>query len=125
MYPFMGGGGGAIGFGAFAGVGGASSDGSSLLSVPIGMALGYRRAFGSGGASVYAAPFYSWSRVSGDDDESSNAGLFRVSLGLDVGLFRSVGVTGGVELGAKADPDEPGPAGTRWGLGLSYAFGGG
>lgn len=125
MVPLMGGGGGAFGVGGFVGAGGASRDGVSLLSVPLGMALGYRHAFGSGGASVYAAPFFSWTRASGDNVDSSNSGVFRVSVGLDVGLFRSVGITGGVELGATADDEDPGPSGTRWGVGLSYAFGGG
>lgn len=117
--------GGSLGIAAFAGGGGASRDDVSIVSVPVGAAIGYRLALGGRGVSLYAAPFYSWSRSAIEGEESVNAGVVRGSVGLDVGLFRTLGLTAGAEFGAKPDDGEPGPQGTRFGIGLSYAFGGG
>ena len=116
--------GGSMGIAAFGGGGVANRDEVSIVSVPVGAAIGYRLAFGSRGVSVYAAPFYSWSRASADDQESVNAGVVRASVGADVGLFRTLGLTAGAEFGATPDDGTPGPTGTRFGIGLSYAFGG-
>src|SRR4051812_30590984 len=62
--------GGALGLGAFAGVGGAPStkaDGivnnAAITSIPAGVSVGYRRALGSRGLSAYASPFYRWTRA--------------------------------------------------------------
>lgn len=117
--------GGSLGIAAFGGGGIANRDELSIVSVPVGAAIGYRMAFGSRGVSVYAAPFYSWSRASVEDQESVNAGVVRASVGADVGIFRTLGLTAGAEFGATPDDGDPGPPGTRFGIGLSWAFGGG
>lgn len=117
--------GGSMGIAAFGGGGIANRDELSIVSVPVGAAIGYRLALGGRGVSVYAAPFYSWSRASIQDQESVNAGVVRASVGADVGLFRTFGLTAGAEFGATPDDGDPGPQGTRFGIGLSWAFGGG
>lgn len=117
--------GGSLGIAAFGGGGVANRDELSIVSVPVGAAIGYRMAFGSRGVSAYAAPFYSWSRASVEGGESVNAGVVRASVGVDVGLFRTLGLTAGAEFGATPDDGDPGPRGTRFGIGLSWAFGGG
>ena len=117
--------GGSLGVAAFAGGGGGSRDQLSIVSVPVGAAIGYRLAFGGRGVSLYASPFYSWSRASLEGEEAVNAGVVRASVGVDVGLFRTLGLTAGAEFGATPDDGEPGPTGTRFGIGLSWAFGGG
>lgn len=97
-------------------------DQSSITMAPAGLAVGYRHALGaSRGFSVYAAPFYAWSR-SRAADGSTSGGLFRVSGGVDVGLTRQLGVTIGAESGATARAGKPGPTGTVFGVGLAYAF---
>lgn len=125
--------GGALGVAGFAGIGSArepdalvdplGDKGGTFTQVPIGAAVGYRRAFGFiRGLSVYGAPFYSYNRlVVGDSSVSS--GAFRFSLGADVGITSRIGVSVGAEMGAAAKVGKPGPPGTVWGLGASYALG--
>ena len=116
---------GAFGVAPFAGIGTASRGGNSLLHVPVGVAAGYRRALGSTRAiSVYGSSFYDWTRLNSDDvdTEAVSKGVIRFSGGLDVALTRGFGVTIGYEVGAKADAGEPGPTGSIFGIGLSYAF---
>ncbi|HJU68484.1 MAG TPA: hypothetical protein VJ650_09555 [Gemmatimonadaceae bacterium] len=113
---------GKLGIGAFAGVGGASQDGGSLLHVPAGVSISWRTRLGERrGISIYAAPFYSWTRVR-FDDESQNKGLIRASFGVDVAVVPALGVTVGYELGQKADAGEPGATGGAFGVGVSYAL---
>lgn len=114
--------GGSMGVAAFAGGGAASQDDATIVTVPVGAALGYRRALWGRGVSVYVAPFYSWSRASMDGAEAVSSGVVRASAGLDVGVFRSLGLTVGAEFGATPEVGEPGPTGTRFGVGVSYAF---
>jgi hypothetical protein len=112
-----------FGVGVFVGFGGAEPDVGAVTQLPAGIALGWRRAIGATRAlSLYAAPFYNWSRVS-LDGETRSAEHVRVSAGLDFAVTPSWGVTVGVETGQEADVDEPGPTGMAVGLGLSYAFG--
>jgi hypothetical protein len=80
------------------------------------MRMGDRR-----GVSIYAAPFYSWTRAK-LEGESTSTGLFRASFGLDVTVVSSLGLTVGYELGQKADDDEPGAGGDVFGVGISYAL---
>ena len=113
-----------VGIAAFAGVGGIpkKGDSPSVTTLPAGLTIGYRQAIGAGrGISVYAAPFYSWSRSS-PAGVTTTGGLFRVSAGLDVGLMPRLGVTVGVETGAKARAGKPGPTASVFGAGLAYAF---
>lgn len=113
---------GKLGIGAFAGVGGASQDDVSLLHVPAGASVAWRMRLGDRrGVSIYAAPFYSWTRAS-LDDESNSTGLFRASFGLDVTIVSSLGLTVGYELGQKADEGDPGATGGVFGVGVSYAL---
>ena len=113
---------GKLGIGAFAGVGGASQNGVSLLNVPVGASVSWRTRLGERrGISLYAAPFYSWTRVKADE-ESQNKGLLRASLGVDVAVVPSLGITVGYELGQKAGEDEPGATGGTVGVGISYAL---
>jgi hypothetical protein len=114
--------GGKLGIGAFAGVGGASQDEGSLLNVPAGASVSFRTRLGERrGISFYAAPFYSWTRVS-IEDESINKALFRASFGVDVAVVPSLGLTVGYELGQTADEGEPGATGGTFGVGISYAL---
>jgi hypothetical protein len=114
--------GGKLGIGAFAGVGGASQDEESLLHVPAGASVSFRTRLGERrGISFYAAPFYSWTRVS-IEDESINKALFRASFGVDVAVVPSLGLTVGYELGQTADEGEPGATGGTFGVGISYAL---
>ncbi|MGI8496570.1 MAG: outer membrane beta-barrel protein [Gemmatimonadaceae bacterium] len=101
---------------------GSSTTRVSVLRVPAGAALGYRAAFAGRGASLYVAPFYGWSRVSVSGGSSANAAQFRVSVGADVAVLPSVGLTVGYETGATAKNGDPGPTGGLFGVGLSYAL---
>ncbi len=113
---------GKLGIGAFAGVGGSSQDEVSLLHVPAGASISWRTRLGERrGISIYAAPFYSWTRVS-FDDESESKGLIRASFGVDVAVVPALGITVGYELGQKADEGEPGATGGTFGIGVSYAL---
>jgi hypothetical protein len=120
---------GAMGLAAFAGVGGAQGprvQGArvGLGQAPIGATVGYRRGIGATrGFSIYAAPFFGYFRNDfGNNTES--VGLFRVSLGGDFALTRSIGLTAGLEAGGQSKGEgRPGPSGVVWGAGVSYAFG--
>lgn len=113
---------GKFGIGAFAGVGGASRDSVSMLHVPAGASVSYRARLGERrGISFYATPFYSWTRVK-FDDVSDNAGLVRVSVGVDLAIVPSLGITAGYEFGQTADETEPGATGGVFGVGITYAF---
>lgn len=114
--------GGKLGIGVFAGVGGASQDNVSVLHVPAGASVSWRTRLGERrGISLYAAPFYSWTRVS-LDEESQSKGLVRASFGVDVAVVPSLGITVGYELGQKAGEDEPGATGGTFGVGIAYAL---
>jgi len=116
------------GVAGFAGVGGGQGPReqrgrAGLGQAPVGAAVGYRRAIGATrGFSVYAAPFFGYFRNDFGDAGTESAGLFRVSVGGDFALTRSIGLTAGLETGASRD-DGPGPSGVLWGVGVSYAFG--
>ncbi len=114
-----------IGVAVFAGIGGASSQNTafpdssaSTGQVPVGVSVGWRRAVGSGhGFSVYATPAFVY-QFGG----SETAGLFRLGIGLDLGITQAFGVTGGVDFGSTRSRGFGGPSGTQFGLGLSYLF---
>lgn len=99
--------GGSLGVGAFGGFGGGPRTrdngvvtNPAILTVPAGATVGYRRALGATrGFSVYASPLYRWTRVT-NDDVSGSDGVFRFSLGLDVGITRALGATVGTEFGS-------------------------
>lgn len=125
--------GGAFGVAGFLGAGAAREPdalldpqgeaGGTTTQVPIGAAVGYRRALGFiRGVSVYGAPFYTYNRLT-VGDSSVSASAFRFSFGADVGVTNRIGVTVGAEMGGSAKTGMPGPTGTIWGLGASYALG--
>jgi hypothetical protein len=114
-----------FGVAPFAGLGAASREGIGIMHLPVGVAAGYRRALGATRAiSVYGSSFYDWTRVTSDveDVETVSKGLIRFSAGLDVAVTPRFGLTVGYEAGATADDGEPGPTGSVFGIGLSYAF---
>lgn len=116
---------GSFGVAPFAGIGAANRDGMSLMHIPVGVAAGYRRALGATRAiSAYGSSFYGFTRLTSDSetDVSAKKGLLRFSLGLDVTVIPALGLTLGYELGATADDGEPGPQGSMFGIGVSYAF---
>lgn len=113
----------AIGFGVFAGVGGgqaATGDTvSSNTQIPIGAAIGWRRALGAThGFSVYATPSYLY--LTGG---TKSGGVARAGVGVDLGITKSLGATVGAEFGATRAKGLGGPTGTLYGIGVSYAFG--
>jgi hypothetical protein len=122
-----------FGFAAFAGIGGSSGakkttnpvagtavvDVPSTTQIPLGAAIGWRKAIGSNhGLSVYGTPSYVL--FSGG---SKSGGLFRASIGADAGITSSIGATLGIEFGGTRPRAVGGPSGTLYGLGISYAFG--
>ena len=121
---------GSFGVAPFAGIGAANREDQALLYLPLGVAAGYRRAVGETRAvSVYGSSFYGWNRFTDDRpdgdptrDRTISTGVIRFSAGLDFAVTTSLGVTVGYEFGAKADAGEPGPTGSVFGIGLSYAF---
>ena len=120
----------ALGLTAFGGIGGSWREGGTLLQVPVGVGIGYRRGIGATRAlSVYATPFYTFVRRTAEDetddpeaDDDTRSNLFRTSVGVDFTLTRAIGLTAGYEFGAKAEAGRPGPRGGIFGAGLSYAF---
>jgi hypothetical protein len=101
--------GGALGFGGFAGFGGAPRTRSAtavtnpaVMIVPVGLSASYRRAIGARrGMSLYASPFYRWSRAEADAVVST--GTIRFSAGFDFALSRAFGITIGGEFGGKTN----------------------
>lgn len=113
---------GPLGIVAFGGVGGTSIAGATELSVPVGLSIGYRAALTERrGVSVYAAPFYRWTRLSADGGTLSR-GLFRTTIGFDAAIFPTLGISIGYEVGSEAGELEPGPTGALVGIGISYAL---
>ena len=111
--------GGSLGAAAFAGFGGAPRTrtgtvvtNAAVMTVPAGATLAYQRSLGQRGISVYASPFYSWTRM--DDGTTSSSGTFRGALGVDFSVTQSIGVTLGGELGGSGGS----------GGGTSSSFGG-
>jgi hypothetical protein len=116
---------GSFGVAPFAGLGAATNAGLALMHVPVGVAAGYRRALGATRAiSVYGSSFYGWTRFTSDvaGAPTVSSSLLRFSGGLDVALTPGLGITIGYEAGKNAADDEPGPTGSLFGIGLSYAF---
>ena len=109
----------AVGLGVFAGLGGASQSKTGIIVA--GVSGGYRRAMGGMGVSIHVAPSYQRTSVSVGGKSISGSAI-RVSSGIDVSFGGRYGATVGVETGGKAAVDEPGPHGTVFGLGLSYAL---
>jgi hypothetical protein len=111
---------GSFGAGGFAGVGWAQPAEGRLITVPIGVAIGYRRALGATrGISGYVAPFYSRFQRSVEGASRSES-LVRVSAGIDFAATPAIGISAGYETGGEADEGRPGPSGGVFGVGVSY-----
>lgn len=110
------------GIAPFLGVGGATVDTVKLLQVPVGLGAGWRMGLGATRAlSVYATGTWLWARQTiADEHESANR--IRFAAAADVTVIRNLGLTLGFEGGANADAGEPGPTGSVFGAGLSWAF---
>lgn len=97
--------GGGLGIGGFAGLGGAprtrtgaTVTNPAVVSIPVGISVGYRRALGNTrGFSGYVSPLYRWMRS--DSSTVVSNGAFRVSAGIDFAVSQSFGVTFGGEMG--------------------------
>lgn len=110
---------GALGFGVFGGYGGVNA--SNLSIAVLGLSAGYRRPIGALGVSVHGAPSYQRHSVTGDG-VSVSKGLLRFSGGVDVSFGDRIGATLGFEAGGTGSDSDPGPAGSVFGLGVSYAL---
>ncbi|MFL5563086.1 MAG: hypothetical protein ACJ79K_16555 [Gemmatimonadaceae bacterium] len=112
-----------LGTAIFGGVGVTSSNGKTLSTFPIGVALGFRHALGATrGISAYVAPFYEITRNKGDSLLDATGGAVRASVGVDLTVAPQIGVTVGYEMGADAKENKPGPRGGVFGVGISYAL---
>lgn len=112
-----------LGVATFAGAGGAWREGMTMMDVPIGLGIGYRWFVGDGrGASVHVAPMYRFVRNATAEGSSTQASLFRIAGGVDMTVWRTLGVTVGYETGTTMEtvPDSP-PRGVL-GLGIGWAF---
>lgn len=107
--------GGALAIGGFAGIGGAPrtrdragvSTNAASLVVPVGVSVGYRRSIGNTrGISLYASPMYRWTRAEANDVSTSSGGVAG-SVGVDLGIAPSVGVTAGGEFGKRGGSGRP------------------
>lgn len=111
-----------LGVAAFVGIGGGIRDSVTLLSVPVGVTVGYRRVIGTRVLSAYASPFYGYSQSQGQGQDAGGRGLIRVSGAVDFSLTRRIGITVGAEGGATAKDRQPGPRTTLFGAGISFAL---
>lgn len=118
-----------LGLTAFAGGGLARWEGDAgEVRIPVGVGIGYRMPLGDTRAlSVFATPFYSWSRATGEaadalDEDARSGSLFRASVGAEALVSNRIGVTLGYEFGSNAGDGRPGPSGGIFGAGVSYIF---
>jgi hypothetical protein len=112
-----------FGVALFAGVGGARRDTTSISRVPIGIGVGYRFALGeTRSMSVYASPFYAWSRLSERGARAQSDNAMRGSAAIDLALTHNVGLTAGYEFGGANASSLPGGGKGLFGAAVSYAF---
>ena len=112
-----------FGVALFGGVGGARRDTTSIVRIPVGIGAGYRFPFGATrSVSVYASPFFVWSRLSERGVRAQGDNAMRGSLAGDLVLTRNIGLTVGYEFGSKGDGLSPGSANGVFGAAVSYAF---
>jgi len=91
-------------------------------ALPIGVAAGWRFRLGAANAlAVSVAPTYVINRRSGGSLDATNNTL-RVAGVVELAVARRFGLTFSSELGKRAEAADPGPRGTRVGLGASFAF---
>ena len=114
---------GRFGVAAFAGVGGARRDTTSIVRVPVGLGAGFRAPLGSTrSVSAYASPFFVWSRLSERGSRAQGDNAMRGSVALDLVLTRNVGLTAGYEFGSGSSGGSLGAGSGLFGAAVSYAF---
>jgi hypothetical protein len=114
--------GGRGGIAPFGGVGAATLDSLKLLQVPFGVGAGWRMGLGATRAlSVYGTGTALWVRHTVGDSSVSKVRP-RFAAAADVTVIRNLGLTVGFEGGAKAKAGTPGPTGSIFGVGVSWAF---
>jgi hypothetical protein len=112
-----------FGVALFAGVGGARRDTTSISRVPVGVGAGYRFAIGeTRSVSLYASPFFVWSRLSERGARAQADNAMRGSAAVDLVLTRNVGLTAGYEFGGGRAGGSPGASNGVFGAAVSYAF---
>jgi hypothetical protein len=118
-----------LGVAAFAGFGGAQRTRSNnvvtnaaVVILPVGATVGYRRAMGSRGLSVYASPLYVWTRAD-NGFVISSGGTFAGAAGLDYAFSPSLGATIGAQLGQSTVTTPPGKGTGTIGLAVSFVPG--
>jgi hypothetical protein len=112
-----------FGVALFGGVGGARRDTTSIVRVPVGIGAGYRFALGeTRSVSVYASPFFAWSRLSESGTRAQSDNAMRASAAVDLVLTRNVGLTAGYEFGGGNAGSSPGGGKGVFGAAASYAF---
>ncbi len=112
---------GSFGVAGFAGLGGAIRSGARSMRIPVGGAVGWRKAIGeTRGVSLHAAPMVVFSSGQGVTAKT----LVRFGTGADLGITPSIGVTVGVEGGQGVKlPDGTTDRQSLAGIGVSYVLG--
>lgn len=121
--------GGALGVGVFGGFGGAQRTrannvvtNAAVIIVPVGATVGYRRAMGSRGLSVYASPLYLWTRAD-DGLVIASRGTFAGAAGLDFAFSQSLGATIGTQFSQSTAGSSSGRGTGTIGLAVSFVPG--
>lgn len=92
---------------------------TSTTEVPLGVSVGWRHSISSSqSVSVYTSPAVLF--IAGG---TKSQAIFRGSLGVDLGITESFGVTGGFDFGQTRPRGFGGPSNVLFAVGLSYAFG--
>jgi hypothetical protein len=90
--------------------------------IPLGVSAGWRTSLGATRAlALSVAPAYTIYRRSGGALDGSR-GALRVATVGEIAVTSRIGVTLGAEFGQSAGAAEPGPTGTRVGLGASFVL---
>lgn len=125
----------ALGAAVFGGVGGAWWSGAGELRVPVGVSLAYRMRLGETRVvAAYLAPYFQWSRRTGDrdaalvaaaedeGDDRQDSDLARAAVGVEVTITRGVSLSLGYDLGEDAEGGRPGPTSGIVGVGIGWRF---
>jgi hypothetical protein len=117
--------GGALGLGAFAGIGGAQrtrvgdvETNPAVIVIPAGVTVGYRRALGSHGLSIYGSPLFVWTRTTAES-LTKTRGSFAGAAGVDYAFTQSLGATVGGQFGQSSVSSSDKNTGT---IGLAISF---